>query len=71
MARQKLNPHKYITFAEGTKFANKAPAGKRPTAGGIKKPHRYRPGTVALRDIRKYQKSTELFIRKLPFMRLV
>ena len=40
-------------------------------AGGIKKPHRYRPGTVALREIRKYQKSTELLIRKLPFQRLV
>lgn len=36
-----------------------------------KKPHRYRPGTVALREIRKYQKSTELLIRKLPFQRLV
>ncbi len=40
-------------------------------AGGVKKPHRYRPGTVALREIRKYQKSTELLIRKLPFQRLV
>ena len=38
---------------------------------GIKKPHRYRPGTVALREIRKYQKTTELLIRKLPFQRLV
>ena len=32
---------------------------------------RYRPGTVALREIRRYQKSTELLIRKLPFQRLV
>ena len=39
--------------------------------GDIKKPHRYRPGTVALREIRRYQKSTELLIRKLPFQRLV
>jgi len=40
--------------------------------GGIKKkPHRWRPGTVALREIRRYQKSTELLIRKLPFQRLV
>uniref|UniRef100_A0A8B9SW42 Histone H3.3 n=1 Tax=Anas platyrhynchos TaxID=8839 RepID=A0A8B9SW42_ANAPL len=31
----------------------------------------YRPGTVALREIRRYQKSTELLIRKLPFQRLV
>ena len=37
----------------------------------MKKPHRYRPGTVALREIRQYQKSTDLLIRKLPFQRLV
>ncbi|KAG4170099.1 hypothetical protein ERO13_A12G125501v2, partial [Gossypium hirsutum] len=42
-----------------------------PTTGGMKKPHRYRPRTTALREIRKYQKSTELFIRKLPFQRLI
>ena len=40
---------------------------KRPTG----KPHRYRPGTVALREIRRYQRSTDLLIRKLPFQRLV
>ena len=39
--------------------------------GGVKKPRRFRPGTVALRQIRRYQKSTELLIRKLPFQRLV
>ena len=32
---------------------------------------RFRPGTVALREIRKYQKSTDLLIRKLPFSRVV
>ena len=37
----------------------------------MKKAHRYRPGTVALREIRKYQKSTDLLIRKLPFQRVV
>ncbi|VDP78166.1 unnamed protein product [Echinostoma caproni] len=42
-----------------------------PATGDVKKPHRYRPGTVALREIRRYQKSTELLIRKLPFQRLV
>jgi len=36
-----------------------------------KKKHRFRPGTVALREIRRYQKSTDLLIRKLPFQRLV
>jgi len=46
-------------------------AARKSVRGGIKKPHRFRPGTVALREIRKYQKSTELLIRKLPFQRLV
>jgi len=39
--------------------------------GGVKKPHRYRPGTVALREIRKYQTSTETLIPKLTFQRVV
>ncbi|EOR00154.1 Histone H3 [Wallemia ichthyophaga EXF-994] len=52
-----------------TKAARKTAAPQ--AAGGVKKPHRYRPGTVALREIRRYQKSTELLIRKLPFQRLV
>jgi len=42
-----------------------------PAEGKVKKPHRYRPGTVALREIRQYQKSTTLLIKKLPFQRLV
>ena len=42
-----------------------------PKTGGVKKPRRYRPGTKALREIRKYQKSTDLLINKLPFQRLV
>ena len=39
--------------------------------GRVRRPRKFRPGTVALREIRKYQKSTELLIRKLPFQRLV
>jgi histone H3/H4 len=51
-----------------TKNARKIiPAG----AGGVKHNRRFRPGTVALREIRRYQKSTELLMRKLPFQRLV
>lgn len=42
-----------------------------PSTSGMTKPHRYRPGTVALREIRPYQKSTHFLIRKLPFQRLV
>ena len=44
---------------------------RRQTCGNIRKPRRYRPGTVALREIRRYQKSSELLIRKIPFQRLV
>ena len=44
--------------------------GMRPT-GGIKKPHRYRPGMVALREIRRYQTSTENLIRRTPFQKLI
>ena len=52
-------------------LASKAARKSAPATGGVKKPHRYRPGTVAMREIRKYQKSTDLLIRKLPFQRLV
>ena len=44
--------------------------GMRPT-GGLKKPHRYRPGMVALREIRHYQRSTENLIKHTPFQKLI
>ncbi|XP_062285624.1 histone H1-like isoform X1 [Scomber scombrus] len=56
---------------KAAKSPKKAARKSAPATGGVKKPHRYRPGTVALREIRRYQKSTELLIRKLPFQRLV
>ena len=76
MARTKQTARKQIATPAGKaprkNIGNKQAARKTaPSMGGIKKPHRYRPGTVALREIRKYQKSTELLIRKLPFQRLV
>ena len=46
-------------------------SGQKAPKGGVKKCYRYWPGTVALKQIRQYQKSTELLIRKLPFQRLV
>ncbi len=60
MARAKHNPH-HLTYGSKKVCRNSTP----------EKPRRYRPGTVALRNIRKYQKSTELLIKKLPFQRLV
>jgi histone H3 len=72
MARTKQTARKSTGGkAPRKQLATKAARKSAPSTGGVKKPHRYRPGTVALREIRKYQKSTELLIRKLPFQRLV
>ena len=59
-------PRKELPTKEGvaTRAASKS------STATVKKPHRYRPGTVALRGIRRYQKTTELLIRKAPFQRL-
>ena len=65
-APQKQLPTKQRKTAVATRAASRSA----PTTG-VKKPHRYRPGTVALREIRRYQKTTELLIRKAPFQRLV
>src|SRR4051794_5110768 len=68
MARTKQTARKSTGGkAPRKQLATKAARKSAPASGGVKKPHRYRPGTVALREIRKYQKSTELLIRKLPF----
>lgn len=52
-------------------IATKAARHQAPTAGGVKKRRRYRPGTVALREIRRYQRSPDLLINRSPFQRLV
>ena len=74
MARTKQTARKQTTpagKAPRKQIGSKAARKSAPIQGGIKKPHRYRPGTVALREIRKFQKSTDLLIRKLPFQRVV
>ena len=72
MARTKQTARKSTGGkAPRKQLATKAARKSAPITGGVKKPHRYRPGTVALREIRKYQKSTDLLLRKLPFQRLV
>jgi histone H3 len=71
-ARKQANAAKAPRKTVSNKISvNKAARKSAPAIGGVKKPHRFRPGTVALREIRKYQKSTELLLRKLPFQRLV
>lgn len=70
MARTKQTARKSTGGkAPRKQLATKAARKSLPNPG--KKPRRHRPGTVALREIRRYQKSTDLLIRKLPFQRLV
>ena len=74
MARTKQTARRNQTGGKQPKPSSikKAQAARKASStGGVKKPHRYRPGTVALQEIRRYQKSTELLIRKLPFQRVV
>ncbi|KAL3480660.1 histone-fold-containing protein [Aspergillus californicus] len=70
------------TPSKSTGVSKSAAKGKRPAESGDDDiqpgdptPHgkrrRYRPGTVALKEIRKYQRSFDLLLRKLPFARLV
>ena len=54
-------PRKHLA----TQAARKSAPTSDSAPGSVKKPHRYRPGTVALREIRRYQKSTDLLIRKV------
>ena len=72
MARTKQTARK-STGGKAPRKALATKAGRKsaPAGGGVKKPHRFRPGTVALREIRKYQKSTCPLILKTPFQRLV
>jgi histone H3/H4 len=65
------------------KSNGKANQGKKPASAKSKskdsekkigigrKVHRFKPGTVALREIRRYQKSTNNLLRGAPFRRLV
>ena len=84
--KNKLKEPLHVIMARTKQTARKSTGGKAPRGryrtshgiknglpekGSVRKPRRFRPGTVALREIRKYQKSTELLIRKLPFQRLL
>ena len=72
MARTKQTAHKSTGGKAPPKhLATKAARQAAPRHGGVKKPHCYHPGTIALCEICKYQKSTELLIRKAPFQHLV
>jgi len=68
MARTKKTA---LKFTGGSKAPCKLATSDVRKSAPTKGKKRYRPGTVALREIRRYQKSTELLIHRLPFQRLV
>ena len=70
MARTKQTARK-STGGKAPRKQLASKAARKATPSGQKKNRRYRPGTVALREIRKYQKTTDLLLRKAPFQRLV
>ena len=72
MARTKLTARKTTGgLAPRKQLATKAARRSAPTTGGPPKKHRFRPGTQALREIKRFQKSVEPLLRKLPFQRFV
>jgi len=78
-ARKRVRTQRHTQSSSGGKHHMKAKSKRKSTAikssmhynSSIKKVRRYRPGTVAMREIRKYQKSTDLLLRRLPFSRVV
>ena len=72
MARVKQTAHK-STGGVPPRYhlATKAARSAGQKAIAMRKPHRWRPVTVAAREIRKFQKTTYLLIKKAPFQRLV
>ena len=71
MARTKRTVRKDEVGRKWSAFVKKQPRSQTGQATAQQQPHGYQPGMVALREIRRYQKSTELLIRKLPFQHLV
>ena len=62
-----------VRKSKGAKHFITKPLQKRgtPATGGMKRCHRFWPGTVALHQIRQFQMSTELLILKPPFLHLI
>ena len=66
--KKKKGARKSLLYPRGRKGRA---AGKLTKGGKQRKPTKFKPGTVALREIRFYQGTTDLLLRKLPFQRLV
>ncbi|XP_053577970.1 histone H3-like centromeric protein A isoform X2 [Bombina bombina] len=76
-SRRKSRTPKKVTVPQPPRTSPRSQRREEARAGGetsrrasTTRRHRYRPGTRALMEIRKYQKSTELLLRKAPFSRL-
>lgn len=70
MARTKQTARKSTgAKAPRKQLASKAARKSAPLSGGVKKPHKFRPGTVALREIRKYQKTVKFIVFLLFLMK--
>ena len=70
MAKDKSAARKQKMTSKSKSSASKVNKKTAPAKAGMKK-MRFRPGTVALREIRRYQKSTDLLVPRLPFQRLI
>jgi len=68
MARSKAVPKQNV---KGSEIVAKPPTAGADAVKADRKKRRYRPGTVALREIRRYQRSTDLLIGKAPIERLI
>ena len=77
MPRAKVAGKKQIagkaSVASGSKASKSSQAKKKtaPAEGGVKGKRRFRPGTVAIREIKKYQKATNFMFAKAPFQRFI
>lgn len=71
MARTKVSPVRKSKATGKKRKANDSNNNTRNRTAHDKTKRRYRPGTRALMEIRKFQKSTDLLIRRLPFQRIV
>lgn len=75
MARSKIIPKHNVVGYKAPRhqklLATKASRKSAPATGGVKRPHRYRPGTVALREIRRYQGGKDAAKSLIPFAPMV
>lgn len=69
--RKQISCKSTVGKAPRKQMATKATRKSATSSGGVKRPHHYRSGALALCEIRAYQKSIELLIHKLPLQLLV